>query len=120
MVHDKPIAELNKNIGNFINNKKPELVLIPFPDRHIDHRTIFDSCVVCCRPISIDSPKMVLAYETLSETHWNVPGIEPSFAPDFFIDISKYIQHKEKALNSYISQLKGNQSRSFEACKALA
>ena len=120
MVHTTPIAELNKQISDFIKKKKPELVLIPFPDRHIDHRTIFDSCVVCCRPIRIDSPKMVLAYETLSETHWNVPGIEANFAPEFYVDVSNSFDKKVSALNKYKSQIKDNNSRSVEACKSLA
>ena len=55
-------------------------MFIPFPDRHIDHRIIFDSSVVSVRPNGKFFPKKkVLSYETLSETHWNVPGIEPSF-----------------------------------------
>ena len=39
-----------------------------FPDRHIDHRIIFDSSMVASRPHSNFSPKILLAYETLSET----------------------------------------------------
>lgn len=119
-VHQVPVAELNSKINNFLKLHNPDWVFIPFPDRHIDHRTIFDSSVVSCRPINKNFPKVVLAYETLSETHWNVPGIEPTFIPDLFIDTSNYMKQKEKALNSYESQIDGNQSRSVEACMALA
>lgn len=120
MVHVCPVAELNKKISNFIVSKKPELVLIPFPDRHIDHRTIFDSSVVCCRPVNKDSPKTVLAYETLSETHWNVPGVEANFFPEFYVDVTDSFEKKIQALNEYKSQIKNNNSRSINACKALA
>ena len=96
------------------------MVLLPFPDRHIDHRTIFDSAVVCCRPNRKGAPQFVLAYETLSETHWNVPGVEPYFAPELFIDISETISKKIKALNCYQSQITDNISRSVEAVEALA
>ena len=119
-VHKIPVSELNSKISKFLKHNKPDWVFIPFPDRHIDHRTIFDASVVCCRPNVKDYPKVVLAYETLSETHWNVPGIEPAFIPDLFIDTSNYMNQKEKALRSYDSQIKGNQSRSVDACKALA
>ena len=84
-IHQEPTSKVNALISNFINKRNPEAVFIPFPDRHIDHRTIFDASVVACRPIAKDSPKLVLTYETLSETHWNVPGIEPSFVPNYFI-----------------------------------
>ena len=119
-IHQIPVVELNSKINNFLKLHNPDCVFIPFPDRHIDHRTIFDSSVVSCRPTNKNFPKVVLAYETLSETHWNVPGIEPTFIPDLFIDTSNYMKQKEKALNSYESQIDGNQSRSVEACMALA
>jgi len=119
-VHEIPVAVLNKKIGSFIKDESPDFVLIPFPDRHIDHRTIFESAVVCCRPISPNAPKIILAYETLSETHWNVPGIEPSFIPEFYVNIDTTIETKVDALSQYKSQLKNNDSRSIDACKALA
>ena len=119
-VHSMPISKLNSSINQFIKSSEPELLLIPFPDRHIDHRVIFDSCVVAARPVGKSFPKLVLAYETLSETHWNVPGIEPSFNPEFFIDISDHIDNKILALNAYESQISNAPSRSIEACLSLA
>jgi LmbE family N-acetylglucosaminyl deacetylase len=120
MVHLVPVAELNGKISRFVRDTNPEVVLLPFPDRHIDHRTIFDASVVACRPVHDMAPKIVLAYETLSETHWNVPGIEPTFAPDFFVDTSRYMDKKQGALNSYASQVHSAPSRSVDACMALA
>ena len=119
-IHQRPISEINGLISNFIKEVNAEAVFIPFPDRHIDHRVIFDSSVVATRPVGKSFPKLVLCYETLSETHWNVPGIEPEFNPEFFIDISKYINKKIDALSLYKSQLKGNYSRSIDASKSLA
>ena len=113
-VHQKAVIEI-------IRKYQPEVVLCnAIQDRHIDHRTIFDASVVSCRPSNKNFPKVVLAYETLSETHWNVPGIETAFIPDLFIDTSNYMKQKEKALNSYKSQIAGNQSRSVDACMGLA
>jgi LmbE family N-acetylglucosaminyl deacetylase len=120
MVHTVPVAELNGKINGFIRAEAPEMVLLPFPDRHIDHRVIFDACVVACRPVHAAAPKVVLAYETLSETHWNVPGIEPAFVPEFFVDITDHMATKKAALASYASQVDNAPSRSVEACTALA
>ena len=119
-IHNEPISKLNNIIQNFIFKHCPHSVFIPFPDRHIDHRTVFDSSVVCCRPNNNFFPKVVLAYETLSETHWNVPGIEPAFTPEFFVDITNYIDKKKEALSCYQSQLENNQNRSVEASMSLA
>jgi len=119
-VHNIPVVTLNKGITDFIMKNSPEMVLLPFPDRHIDHRTIFDASVVSCRPNRKGAPKFVLAYETLSETHWNVPGVEPYFAPEVFFDISNTLSKKIQALNCYQSQIKNNTSRSVQAVEALA
>ena len=120
MVRDVPVAELNGKINGFIREIGPDMVLLPFPDRHIDHRIIFDACIVACRPVHAAAPKAVLAYETLSETHWNVPGIEPVFAPEFFVDTTDYMAKKNAALACYASQINHAPSRSVEACTALA
>lgn len=119
-VHQRPVAEINGAIHRFVRATNPEWVLLPFPDRHIDHRTIFDASVVACRPVHADAPRVVLAYETLSETHWNVGGIEPTFIPDFYVNISQHLERKQAALNAYASQVHEAPSRSVEACTALA
>lgn len=120
-VHQRPVAEVNGAINRFVREAAPEWVLLPFPDRHIDHRTIFDASVVACRPVHGAAPRVVLAYETLSETHWNVGGIEPAFIPDFYVDISgEHLAKKQAALNAYASQVHEAPSRSVEACTALA
>ena len=118
--NEQPIADFNKSLLNIINKVDPELVFIPFPDRHIDHKVVFNSCMVCTRPNKKNRLKMVLAYETLSETHWNAGYIEPNFIPDVFIDISDDYKFKEKALKSYSSQIKNNNARNIEAIKGLA
>ena len=118
--HKKHYPLMNKEINKLMNKVNPNAVFIPFPDRHIDHRTVFDCAMVNTRPNNKKYPKYVFAYETLSETHWNAPYIEPSFVPDFFINIDKTIKDKLKALKNYKSQIKGNNSRSIEAVRALA
>lgn len=120
LVHAMPVAELNGRISRFVRDAAPDWVMLPFPDRHIDHRWIFDASVVACRPVHAGAPTTVLAYETLSETHWNVGGIEPSFIPDFYVDISDFMERKIEALNCYASQIHNAPSRSLEATRALA
>jgi LmbE family N-acetylglucosaminyl deacetylase len=120
MVHQVPVAELNGKIAKFVRSARPDAVLLPFPDRHIDHRVIFDAAVVACRPVYDEAPRIVLAYETLSETHWNAPGIEPAFIPEFYVDTSDYMDRKRGALECYASQLDNAPSRSLDACMALA
>tara|TARA_Y100000591_G_C21701538_1_gene628539 strand:- start:6 stop:677 length:672 start_codon:yes stop_codon:yes gene_type:complete len=118
--NEEPIADFNRSISKIINSVNPDAIFIPFPDRHIDHRLVFDACMVGTRPKVKSKLKMVLAYETLSETHWNANYIEPNFVPDVFIDISKEYKFKEKALLKYSSQIKNNKTRNKQAIRGLA
>tara|TARA_Y100000590_G_scaffold437979_1_gene560252 strand:- start:1149 stop:1823 length:675 start_codon:yes stop_codon:yes gene_type:complete len=120
-VNEMPVSELNHLIYSFISKRNPDTVFIPFPDRHIDHRVVFDSSLVACRPVNKHSPRNVLLYETLSETHWNAANVEPSFTPNFYIDIEDTLKDKIKALKLYKTQINSKTpSRSIEAVKALS
>ena len=121
-IQDLPISELNTNLFNFVKKTDPSILLIPFPDRHIDHRLIFEASMVVSRPVNFGRTiNLVAAYETLSETHWNAPYIEPNLIPNINIDISQTIDKKISALRCYKSQIDENQSpRSVEAVKSLA
>ena len=119
-IHNEPVSKLNETIQSFILKHSPHTVFIPFPDRHIDHKIIFEACMVCTRPTGKFWPKLVLSYQTLSETDWNAPYIEPSFIPEWFIDIDDCIDIKLKALSCYESQIINNYSRNEDAVKALA
>ena len=83
--HKEHYQTMNNNMYKIIKKVNPKTVFIPFPDRHIDHRTVFDCAMVNTRPNTKEYPNYVLSYETLSETHWNAPYIEPNFVPDFFV-----------------------------------
>lgn len=118
-VNEVEVYKLNECIKNHLDNFKPEILFIPFPDRHVDHKCIFESCMVVSRPVGLFYPKMILAYETLSETHWNANSIEPDFKPNFFINIDSFIEKKLKILSLYKSQI-NSYSRSLEPVRSLA
>ena len=122
MIGDLPIHELNSRISKVVNDFNPHIVFCPYPDRHIDHRLVFDSVMVATRPIGEGrNIEIVAAYETLSETHWNAPHIEPNFTPNWVIDISDHLAKKLDALGCYKSQISEFPGpRSIEAIEALA
>jgi len=121
-IQDMPIHELNKKFSDAVDILKPQIVFCPYPDRHIDHRVVFESSMVATRPVGSGKNIEILgAYETLSETHWNAPHIEPNFTPNWVIDISNHIDNKVKALKCYKSQISDYPGpRSIEAAMALA
>ncbi|MES2176526.1 MAG: PIG-L deacetylase family protein [Gemmatimonadota bacterium] len=117
-----PTHELNGKIGAVVEQVRPHVVLVPYPDRHVDHRIIFDSVLVATRPVKAGlGIEMLAAYETLSETHWNAPHIEPAFTPTWVVNITAQIDDKLRALACYESQIPPFPGpRSVEAVRALA
>ena len=78
--------------------------------------------MVVTRPIGLGKQiEIVAAYETLSETHWNAPHIEPNFTPNWIVDITDHIDKKIDAMKCYESQVVDFPGpRSIQAVEALA
>lgn len=121
-LNDIPISDFNKMILDVVNDVKPHVLLVPYYDRHVDHRIIFDAAMVASRPVgSGKGIKIVAAYETLSETHWNAPHLEPNFTPNWVVDITDTIDTKLDAMACFESQVHPfPEPRSLEALRALA
>lgn len=117
-----PTPEFNEQIDDVVKRVEPAIVLIPFCDRHIDHRRIFDASMVATRPVGAGrNIKLLAAYETLSETHWNAPYVESMFMPNWCVDVTDLIDLKAAAMRCYESQLQPfPMPRSIEALRALA
>lgn len=118
----QPAGAINSKIAEVVEEYRPEVVLCPFPDRHVDHRFVFESTMVATRPIRAGRDiRLLAAYETISETHWNAPQIEPNFVPNMVVDITIQVDRKLKALACYESQITPFPGpRSVEAVEALA
>jgi LmbE family N-acetylglucosaminyl deacetylase len=117
-----PQHELTDSIAARIRDYQPETVYIPHRgDLHSDHRAVFQSALVACRPIGNQSIRRLLSYETLSETEWAAPISEDAFLPSVFIDIADFLEKKKQAMAEYKSQLKEfPHPRSLESMESLA
>ena len=114
--------ELNGKILEVVQNIKPDEVYIPHRgDMQLDHKMIVDACMVALRPKYKHVVKRIYAYETLSETGWDVPNTVNDFIPTVYEDISKTINSKLKAMELFKVQL-GDfpEARSLGAIDALA
>jgi LmbE family N-acetylglucosaminyl deacetylase len=123
-LHLIPEHKLNKTFIDLIAKKvKPDIVFLPYQaDRHEDHRQIFDAAMVAMRPDGRNHQvSRICCYETVSETHWSVAGIESPFDPNSYIDISETLKDKLEAMRLYKSQLDAKiPARSIEAIESLA
>lgn len=116
--------ELNDKISEAVKKVNPEIVFIPFfGDINKDHKLVSESALVALRPKPDSSFKKVFYYEVLSETEWAKPPqkLEDVFLPNYYEDISDYLEDKLKAMQCYKSELKEYpHPRSLEGIKILA
>ena len=119
-----PQKQLNDLISKVVEEIKPEIVFVPFRgDINKDHKLVSESTLVALRPKPGFSVKKVFYYEVLSETEWAKPAqkIEDVFLPNFYEDISEYLDDKLKAMECYKSELKEYpHPRSLEGIKVAA
>lgn len=123
-VADQPIWKLNETTSRVVSKCEPEALYVPFPfDLHKDHRELFHSLSVAWRPSSAvgRAVREIYCYEVQSETHWNIPSVEPGFLPNLWVDISGSLERKLQAAACYESQMRPfPDARSVEALDALA
>ena len=116
-----PMSDLISKISKIFEIFAPEEVFLPHPsDVHTDHQIVFQAAIACTKWFRYPSVKRVLAYETLSETDFNL-GKSQTFRPNVFVDIEMYLEDKLRAMSIYQSELDEFPfPRSHQAIRALS
>lgn len=114
--------EFNDKIAEVVKSINPDEVYIPHHgDMQLDHQIVVDAAMVAVRPRGVNYPKRVYAYETLSETGWNIPNTVNEFIPTVYEDITDTFELKLSSMNVFKSQLaEFPAARSIGAIEALA
>ena len=122
MLETVPRYEFNGRIAEIVQKISPDEVYIPHRgDMQIDHQMVVDAAMVAVRPRGKNYPKRVYAYETLSETGWNIPNTTNEFIPTVYEDITDTYDVKLEAMSVFESQLAPfPAARSIGAIEALA
>lgn len=122
MLETVPRYELNGKISDVVKNIQPDEVYIPHRgDMQLDHKMIVDACMVALRPKYKHIVKRVYAYETLSETGWDIPNTVNEFIPTVYENIEDTLQLKLEAMLKFESQVSAFPDlRSMEALESLA
>ena len=117
-----PRHEFNGSIFNIIQEIMPDEVFIPHRgDMQIDHQMVVDAAMVGLRPKYEHIVRRIYAYETLSETGWNVPNVQNEFIPTVYENITETLKIKLDAMKLFQSQLEEfPNARSVESIEALA
>ena len=92
------LTKLAKDIESIINKVKPNIVYTHFwEDMNQDHKRVFEASLIATRQVPKSSVTELICYETPSSTDWG----RRTFQPNYFVDISKTVESKLKALKNY-------------------
>jgi LmbE family N-acetylglucosaminyl deacetylase len=96
--------EVTKKIESIISKFVPQKVFTHSPhDINIDHRILYNATITATRPTEGTKIDEVISYEVPSSTEWNFPSV---FSPNIFVDITKELPFKLKAMAAYKDELR--------------
>lgn len=116
------LLTLIPEISKVFSEVKPEIIYsLNRSDAHSDHRYLSDAVMACTKSFRYPYIKKVLMYECISETEFAPAFNEKVFVPNYFVDITEYIDMKLEIMRVFESELgEPPFPRSEENIKALA
>ena len=99
----------NELVGAFadgVKNISPTILYLPYRyDIHSDHKVTFDVAAACTKSFRYPSIRSVRAYETLSETEYNLDPAGRGFNPNLYVDISGHLASKIEIMQLYKGEM---------------
>lgn len=116
------LLKMVPEISEIFGEVKPEIIYcLNRSDAHSDHRVIFDAVMACTKSFRYPFIKKILMYECISETEFAPALAEKLFLPNYFVDITDYIDQKLEIMKVFESEIAEHPfPRSLENIKALA
>lgn len=104
---DERLLDVIVPIERCIASLRPDVVYTNHRgDSNQDHRAVFQASLVACRAIASTKVKRFLTYEVASSTDQAPPFVEYAFQPNFYVDISPFLDRKVSALEAYARELR--------------
>lgn len=100
------IAKIERESSVSLERVQPTMVALPAISYNQDHVAVFHAGFTACRPHLPELkafPQVVLAYENPT-LFWNVE--REKFHPNFYVDITDFLEVKLEALRCHASQLR--------------
>jgi N-acetylglucosamine malate deacetylase 1 len=121
MMDSVPLLNVVKDIEKIKKKIMPDTIYTHFSnDLNVDHRIAFQAAVTSSRPKENETVKKIFCFEILSSTEWADKN-KIAFNPNYFVDISEYINTKINALKFYEKEMMNKpNSRSIENVKNLS
>jgi LmbE family N-acetylglucosaminyl deacetylase len=100
------VAQFERDARLALDRLKPSMVAIPVSSYNQDHEAVFRAAWTALRPgVPAIKPfqRIVLGYDNTS-LFWSLE--REKFHPNFYVDISGFLEHKLKALSMHRSQMR--------------
>lgn len=114
-----PLLKIIKEIEREIKITKCDTIFTHhYNDLNLDHRNAYEATITAARPLPESKIQKIFSFEIPASTSWRHPY---NFKPNIFVDISKELSFKIKALKNYKNEIrKFPNPRSTEATIAIA
>lgn len=99
---DASVQDIIIPLEKHVKNIKPQIVYVPFKgDNNQDHRAVFEASRVVFRPVASPFIKEIYMYEIPSSTEQSPPLLENAFLPNYYVNITDYINKKTRSFRKY-------------------
>lgn len=101
------LLDIIKIVEKYLEKLQPDIIYTHHGgDLNIDHRKTYEAVLTATRPIDKNEySKEIYCFETVSSTEWNFEYAN-CFRPNYFVDITEFLEIKLKAMECYESELK--------------
>ncbi len=101
-----PLNDLTEHISKAILKIKPEIIYLQNrSDIHSDHRIAFDATMSAVKSFRNPFIEKILMFECISETEITPALPENIFIPNYFVDISRFMDRKIEIMKIYSGEL---------------
>lgn len=105
-LHSGSLLTLVPDLSKVIREIEPDtMYCLNRTDAHSDHRVLFDAAMACTKSFRYPYLKKVLLYECISETEFAPAIPERVFQPNYFVDISGYLNKKLEIMTRFESEV---------------
>lgn len=105
-LNSRSVNEMVPKVSQVFKEVEPEIIYcVNRSDAHSDHRYTFDAIAACTKSFRYPYLKRVLLYECISETEFAPALPEKVFLPNYFVDITEFLNQKLEAMQIYKSEL---------------
>jgi LmbE family N-acetylglucosaminyl deacetylase len=102
-----PLIDIVKSVEKVKKELRPDAVYTHHHgDLNVDHRVTLMAVMTAFRPLKGEAVCEIYSFEVPSSTEWNVPTPDVCFSPNCFVDISRTLEIKKKAMKEYKTEVR--------------